>query len=477
MKKFLLSLALIATFGFAQKLSGQACTVSKVSVQLNSTTVSGPNCVLNITLTFSLDHNGGNKYVWMHLWKSTDYPGFNYSKPPSAADLALSLANIGVNNNITPALLLPSYAPAASVPVQSGLSGVTLTITPSGSVDIFTVTGIQLTVPGGCNSKVSIKGDVWSTQSASQNNVQCFSNGLNFIANDPIITGLKRCTNPRTLSLTISSVTATDVHVTYALYKDDGDGIFEPGTADAQIGSGGPFTINSTTPYVNNSVTYTGNNLPGESNAIWVAVSSDEPGASIVSSLFKNTCTILPVHLTYFNAKRASASIVDLTWQTAQELNSNGFEVQRQIGSGNWQVITFVHSQAPNGNSNSPLNYSYTDNNSANAITQYRLREVDIDGNSKFSEIRLVRGDGQAGKIVVFPNPTNTGNVKVVFEDVNGTRDAALTDMSGRVVKQWSGITNNNLEIDNMTPGYYSLRVITRETGEQSIQKIIVTKN
>jgi hypothetical protein len=193
--------------------------------------------------------------------------------------------------------------------------------------------------------------------------------------------------------------------------------------------------------------------------------------------LFKNTCALLPVHLTWFNSKRTNSANVELTWQTAQEVNSAGFEVQRQIGDGTWQVVTFVPSQAINGNSNAPLTYSYLDNNSANAITQYRLREVDIDGNSKFSEVRTARGEGQPGKTIVFPNPTNTGTVKVVFEDVNGTRDAVLTDMNGRVIRQWAAITNNSLEIDNMTPGYYALRVVLRETGQQGVEKIVVSKN
>ena len=116
-------MGLIAGFGLVEKVTGQACTVSNVSVQLNSTSVSGGNCVLNITLTFSLAHNPGNKYVWMHLWKSADYPGLTYSKPPAASDLALSLANIGINNNVAPAIFLTSYVPPPTVPVESGASG------------------------------------------------------------------------------------------------------------------------------------------------------------------------------------------------------------------------------------------------------------------------------------------------------------------------------------------------------------------
>jgi hypothetical protein len=179
------------------------------------------------------------------------------------------------------------------------------------------------------------------------------------------------------------------------------------------------------------------------------------------------------VHLTYFNAKRTNASNVNLNWQTAQELNSSGFEIQRQVGNANWQVVGFVHSQALNGNSSSPLTYSYADNNTANAITQYRLRTIDLDGSSKFSETRSVRGEGQTGKIILYPNPSLDGNLKVVFEDMSGARDVSLTDMNGRLIRQWAGITNNNLEINNITSGYYSLRVINRETGEQSVEKVV----
>ena len=167
---------------------------------------------------------------------------------------------------------------------------------------------------------------------------------------------------------------------------------------------------------------------------------------------------------------------MNLSWQTAQELNSSGFEIQRQVGNANWQVVSFVHSQALNGNSNLPLTYSYADNNTANAVTQYRLRTIDLDGSSKFSDIRSVRGEGQAAKIILYPNPSLDGDIKVVFEDLSGTRDISLTDMSGRLIRRWTGITNNNLEIKNIISGYYSLRVVNRETGEQSVEKVVVSK-
>jgi hypothetical protein len=81
-------------------------------------------------------------------------------------------------------------------------------------------------------------------------------------------------------------------------------------------------------------------------------------------------------------------------------------------------------------------------------------------------------------KTIVFPNPSISGNkINVVFEETVGTRDVSLIDMNGRAVKQWKSITNNNLQIENLTPGLYNLRIIVRETGEQAIEKIVVNKN
>src|SRR6266496_5984697 len=150
MKKILLLIAVIAFVGLHNRLQAQACAVTNVSVELNSTTVSGGSCVVNINLTFNLQHNMGNKYVWIHLWKTDDYPNLSYGAPPTAAELAASLANIGINNSTTPPSLQTSYVPAPSVPVEDAGDGLTLAVTPNGASDIYKISNIQLTVVGGC---------------------------------------------------------------------------------------------------------------------------------------------------------------------------------------------------------------------------------------------------------------------------------------------------------------------------------------
>ena len=56
-------------------------------------------------------------------------------------------------------------------------------------------------------------------------------------------------------------------------------------------------------------------------------------------------------------------------------------------------------------------------------------------------------------------------------------RDLILVDMYGKQVRQWRGVADNTLQIDNLGTGMYTLKVITRESGEQTTTKIIVSKN
>jgi hypothetical protein len=146
------------------------------------------------------------------------------------------------------------------------------------------------------------------------------------------------------------------------------------------------------------------------------------------------------------------------------------------LGNNVWQTLGFTETKAINGNSNSTLNYEYSDMNNAKGITQYRLRQVDIDGKHSYSPVRAVRAGGQKGKTIVYPNPSADGKVNVVFADVNVPRDVSLSDLNGRVIKQWRGITTNIIQIDNLTAGFYTVRIIDTESGEQTVEKIVVKK-
>ena len=96
---------------------------------------------------------------------------------------------------------------------------------------------------------------------------------------------------------------------------------------------------------------------------------------------------VLPIELTLFKAEVVAQTCL-LTWQTTQEINTQGFYVQKRTNANaNWTDLGFVKAQQK------PSIYQFTDENKAtkseqpNTPTYYRLREIRTDGKSSFSKI------------------------------------------------------------------------------------------
>ena len=94
----------------------------------------------------------------------------------------------------------------------------------------------------------------------------------------------------------------------------------------------------------------------------------------------------LPVELSSFTGKVVDGKKVDLNWITKTEVNNYGFNVERRIKEGEWNNIGFIEGH---GNSNSPKNYSFTDNDlfAGGSNFQYRLKQVDNDGQFEYSDV------------------------------------------------------------------------------------------
>jgi hypothetical protein len=179
---------------------------------------------------------------------------------------------------------------------------------------------------------------------------------------------------------------------------------------------------------------------------------------------------VTPVSFKAFTASRNKTN-VSLTWTTASEQNNKGFYIQRNDGNG-WKNVTFVSSLAQEGNSNSDLSYTFTDANATKGVSQYRILQMDIDGKTKFSDIRSVRGEGLALKMLVYPNPSPNGDVSVVFEN-ESPKDVNLTDISGRLVHRFTNVINT-LQIKALRSGMYTIQVSDRNSGSKLVEKLVV---
>lgn len=495
---------------FSENVKAQ-CDLQIANLVITKTagpTVNGSDCQFSFNASFDIVTNSGFKYLYFHSWKESDYVGsFDCSNlnaaenPPTSATLGtaintpgksfLDIGFINLNNltiGDTPLDVTPNIAttyqndPTVELINPGNSPGLTATVSRKGTSDTlhFVVTDITVLIAGGCGGSFAVRTDIWGSNAAAPTpKAQCYRCGLLRTFSNPSIALTKNC-NTAPFSYTLGLTTqpgAGNIHVVYKLYGDkDNNDIADPAADDLLFTSGTILLPEGVTTTVANN-----ENLPGSyccfepwaQYGIFVVVDVQEFSNSIGTPVVNANCAALPIKLRSFTTQR-NRSNVDIAWVTEIEDNNKGFFLERKISYGGWEEITFMPSKSVNGNSNTPLTYTYVDLNDANGISQYRLKQVDIDGKFSYSLIRSVRGQGQKSKVIVYPNPSNDGNVNIVFEDFNGIRDVQVIDMGGRIVKQWKSITNNNLSIENLKTGIYTVRILDIETGKQDIEKFVV---
>ncbi|MEM0992344.1 MAG: hypothetical protein AAGI49_04865 [Bacteroidota bacterium] len=112
-------------------------------------------------------------------------------------------------------------------------------------------------------------------------------------------------------------------------------------------------------------------------------------------------CSTLPVELTFFEGQFTPKKGVELSWETAAEIDNQGFEIERTSDpSKAWQPIAFV---AGKGTTLEIQAYHFIDKQPLSGINYYRLRQVDFDGAFEYSDIIAVKASIEQEKILLYP--------------------------------------------------------------------------
>jgi len=163
-------------------------------------------------------------------------------------------------------------------------------------------------------------------------------------------------------------------------------------------------------------------------------------------------------------------------------VSNYGFEVQRaksNIQILNWQILGFVEGQ---GNSNSPKEYTFIDDNIIAGKYSFRLKQIDNDGTYEYSKSISI-DFGTPAKFDLeqnYPNPFNpsttikysiikTGKVKLAVYDILGREVLVLADE----VKE-SGFYEVNFDASYLSSGVYFYRLVTE--NYVSTKKMLLLK-
>jgi len=176
---------------------------------------------------------------------------------------------------------------------------------------------------------------------------------------------------------------------------------------------------------------------------------------------------ILSVDFVSITATPTSKSI-DLKWETANEISSKGFELQRKGETGDFTTITTISGKGGTGNNT----YTYNDVNvQPNVRYFYRVVETGLDNKKPYSKtVPAIINRPGAAFVQAYPNLVSD-EVSLKFSNgVNGTVVINVTDIAGRILytnstKNFNG-NNIKLDVSKYSAGAYFIKVTNKDLSE-----------
>lgn len=150
----------------------------------------------------------------------------------------------------------------------------------------------------------------------------------------------------------------------------------------------------------------------------------------------------MPVELTAFTSM-VTDHTVHLNWSTQIETNNAGFEIERKLISENWSRIGYVPGY---GTTTATQDYSFTDYQLPTGMYQYRLKQIDYNGNYEYFNLSndvIISTPTTYELWQNYPNPFNP-ETKIIFSVPHQSHvQLTVYDISGKQVMTLVDETKN----------------------------------
>lgn len=188
----------------------------------------------------------------------------------------------------------------------------------------------------------------------------------------------------------------------------------------------------------------------------------------------------LPVELQSF-ASLVYGNNVDLSWKTLEEVNNAGFVVERKLASAeNWERVGYVEGH---GTTTTSYIYTFTDRNLTAGTYNYRLKQVDYNGNYEYHTLSnevIIGTPNEFSLYQNYPNPFNP-ETKINFQiPTSGFVSLKVFDNSGKEVatlvssEMASGYHSATFNASGLSSGVYFYKLETQ--GFVKVMKMALVK-
>jgi hypothetical protein len=180
---------------------------------------------------------------------------------------------------------------------------------------------------------------------------------------------------------------------------------------------------------------------------------SSNPTTRQYSFHFKpfNLPSLLPINLLNYEIEKLN-NYIQLKWTTSSEINNKLFEVERRINENNWYCIGQLDG---NGTIFTSTNYNFIDYYPQNGILEYRLKQIDYNGNFIYNNLGFIEWVNLSNQEwQIKPNPFND-NIEIIggFFSPNVT----IINQTGSVLLVSKG--KRNIDVSLLKSGIYYVKV------------------
>ncbi len=154
---------------------------------------------------------------------------------------------------------------------------------------------------------------------------------------------------------------------------------------------------------------------------------------------------LLPVELISFDVITLSNQTSKLQWQTAVEINNEGFDIERKCDTTLWNTLATVLPVIDG-------KYTFIDHNPFQGINYYRLKQVDFDGTYTYSPIKSVYIEKT--KLEIYPNPVRS---RLFIQGDPGTFFQVF-DCHGKKYKDGI-VKDRSIDMTDLPSGFYVLSI------------------